>query len=363
MLGHATAVRNNDMHMDPAFLDTLEADVRAAMDDPNVALAFDAFEAAANPAKRWHNRLGLTNLILLILTLEFALCKLALPAYKLADPRYRWEVPAWLDGVIASAGLLLVFLYLLSLVSGLRRRWVLERFKAERIRHWKFQRLLDGKYVEAFTAADPSPHGAPTKEWITFLASLRGEGNLRGYVDHRSFTVPAKRPYQRQATFDDAVRTYQEFRLGLQTDWFNEATTKYEEQDRWTELLAKILLTLGMVAAGTEAWRYSLRHLFRWQGITTWDVLLPAAGICVLMLSTAVRVWRSASGISESAERYRLISVQLGKYVEEFEKEQGEPFNAAKQARVFRHMEEVERICHGELIEFIRSARKSDYFL
>ncbi len=350
-------VDNNDMNMRPQSLVGMEEHVRAAMSSEKIKSTFYHFEVNANRTKRWHNILGACSLSLLILVLEFALVKVVSPRFGIVDFLEPLNVWAVILGIIP--GVCGGILHLCKV----REHWVLARFKAERIRHWKFQQLLDGPYLESLTS-DSDAFGP---RWQRLMDELdAGKGRMHDYVRNLPFVSAfvhhhnIYRPFASTAIFRSAAAVYQQFRLEVQLGWFNQESERYQQADRRTENLAGTLLVLSILSAFLEG----ILHFFPRFSVSLYvDPGLSVAGIGMALLSAGVRVYRSASGISESAERYQRLTAQLNwhrdNYTRILDKDE---HDSTSQEELYKVMVDIERLCHGELVEFVRVSEKSDYF-
>lgn len=346
-------IANNDMDMSSAELDRMDPRVAAAMGRPEIKQAFDHFEWKANRAKRWHNYVGTLSLILLIVALEFSLLKLS------NFQNLETTLKPYMTFVVIVGMVPFVCAFLLHAFKT-HEHWVLARFKAERIRHWKFQQLIDGCYVESLTNA-AHPDNGFEEHWQALVDDLKfGTTQMRDYVSNRHFSSPfTHRPYVNTQTFRNAALVYQRSRLLLQLHWFNQESERYKKADQWTKNVAGILLMLSVISAFVEGllWFVPLGKPDSWIEPT-----LAAAGIGMALLSVGIRVYRSASGISESAERYQRLSAQLLWFRGNYEMILAqETLDQTIQKQLFKIVEDVERLCHGELVEFIRVSEKSDY--
>lgn len=363
--GRKKKVQNDDMHISQSFLDNLSSPVKLAMGDHLIGNKFDEFENEANPTKLWHNRIGTFSLTFLMVALTFALIKLAvfqLYPQLTHSPAFWFK---WLDGfMVILVGIAPAALFLFSRRKGYLADWAISRFKAEMIRHWKFQQLLDGQYVEGLVGSVITVD-YPNSPWQGLLRDFDGgEGYMDAYVYEKHFE-PSFHPkhYAHQNVFDHAMLSYQEYRLKLQFNWFKQEGKRYEWLDGQTELAAKVLLLGGVCFAGLEGALHLVNYFLPVWEFETLSVILAALGIGVTVWSAGVRVYRSASGISESAERYKRLSSHLSWNSHVFAEQMQQPFSSAKQNKVFGYIMDIERLCHSELVEFIRVTEKSDYLI
>ena len=388
---HRGKVDNNDMNMRPESLELMDTRVRAAMGNATIKAAFCECENIANRAKYWHELGGRLSLFLLIVVLEVALLRLAAGSYAIGQWIKPVTIVAVLLGIIPFACTLILRLF------GVHERWVEARFKAERIRHWKFQQLLDGRYMEALQPA-PQPLAVNGEEitkhssvnldtqdgakpepidegferrWDTLVTDMNlGLTGMKQFVKTRPFTSPLGHQstphiYQDEKVFRSAASVYRQFRVMVQVRWFDENSEKYGKRDARTGTTARLLLFLSAFTALAEGVLHVLVHFHSvdWESPYL-DPGLAVAGIAMVVLSAGIRVYRSASGISENAERYKRLSMNIDWYTQDFDSSiERDVIDTDCQHHVLRLMEKIEHLCHGELTEFIRVAEKSDYLM
>jgi hypothetical protein len=349
------------MNMRSQSLAGMEHHVRASMGRKTIKDVFYHFEVTANRIKSWHNRLGTVSLVLLVMVLEFMLVRLIAVRFGFLDVIRPFTSFAVLVGFIPGLCAALICIF------HVRERWILARFKAERIRHWKFQQLLDGPYIESLQTELIDSDPVFEAKWQRLMNELNaGKGGMRDYVRNLPFSSPfihrhhAYHPYASEKIFRSASAVYEQFRLAVQLNWFNQESERYQKSDRRTESLAGALLLLSIFAAFVEG---SLHFVPTLSNNVFVDSGLAAFGVSMALLSAGIRVYRSASGVSESAERYQRLASQLHWYRDNFARILDKNFNdPSSQEELFNVMVGVERLCHGELVEFIRVAEKSDYF-
>jgi hypothetical protein len=359
-LSDGQKIDNNDMDMGSQSLRVMESHVCAAMQRKKIKNAFYHFEAEANRIKRWHNILGTFGLVLLVVVLEFTLAKLLAIRFDLSGMLKPFIGIVVMLGTIPGACAALIYVF------RLRERWLLARFKAERIRHWKFQQLLDGPHIESLQTERIDADHVWNVKWQKLIDELNaGKGRMHDYVRNLPFSSPFVHhhpfhPYTSETIFINAASVYEQFRLNVQLNWFNQESEQYQQSDRRTETIAETLLLLSVGAAFLEGALHFLPILSHNRYIAPG---LSFLAVSMAVASAGVRVYRSASGISESAERYRRLASQLHWYRETFSRIlDKETHDSSSQEELFEVMVEIERLCHGELVEFIRVAAKSDYF-
>ncbi len=256
-LGEVEKVHNNDMHIAEARLELLGMEVRTAAGDPTIEGAFDRFEAKAVRAKRLHDRLGMWSLIFLMVALESALFRIAAPGL----------APGWVVQLMLLTGLLPIGAGVLAHVWKVHDQWILARCKAERVRHWKFQQLMEGAYVQAL----PQSFDAA---WLALMEDLDGGWARRSTFLEESAPPPlfVVQGYTDRAVFLDAMGIYKVYRLELQRNWFTQEKDRYIAIDDRSEALAKNLLVAGALMAFGEP-------VLHWMGEAHLGHLLAVSGL------------------------------------------------------------------------------------
>jgi len=349
-------VDNNDVRITPAALRAMQEAVRRALERQEIAAAFECFEAEANRAKKLHNSLGLTALVLLIATLLLA-------TFRLMAPRLGLTLPQELEtfGLIAGPIPLLIFLWLR--LGRVHERWLLSRYKAERIRHWKFHQLLRGSYIEGRQSSAPGNVIVQTdtfeQRWADLMEDIsQGTGSMENFLRNEDFCLAFPvQVYNDQTVAGSALDAYRRYRLNVQINWFTQEEVKYTAADRKTGGAAYSLLLGGAILTFLDPILHLLLH---GSGRSVTNVWLLGIGVALTLLSAGVRVYRSASGISENAERYQNVRVQLVQLRRDLERLEQQ--NGTQEDRL-KVLTEVERVLHTELVEFLRVAKKSDYLL
>ena len=347
--GTKERIDNDEMKANPQSLKERYGEVVSlALGKEKLKKRFWQFEQTANIKKKLHNSLGLLALVLLIGFLVFSVFRLVasvLPLnLTLPDKYLTWVLPVGMMPVIIALGLNW---------GEVRKKWVLARYKAERIRHWEFHQLLNGPYIEGL---ETNPVGFDTA-WREFMYDLDGgHAGLENFIEHSLFRPTfSQAQYQNGDTFKNVWKAYYHERLELQIKWFTQEKNRYEDADTRSEAAARALLFSGAVLSFLE---FGFHILSKGAIHHEAGIWLPGLAIMFLLLSAGVRVYRSASGISENAERYRTVQARLHHYQQRMELDADLP-----QAKVLETMFEVERVCHAELVEFLRVAQKSDYLL
>lgn len=353
--GTGEEISNNDLKAQSADLEQRYGSaVSVALGNTSVKAKWGQFERAANKSKTWHNLLGTTALLLLIFSLLYAVLELVM-----AGLRQEMVVPEPLENLLLGIGMAPVLIAILLSALGVRKTWVLARYKAERIRHWQFHQLLSGPYLESLVGGPGSSTSQFDAVWRDLMDELnRGHSGLEIFIEHGMFrpALPLA-AFADDALFRQAVRAYYDLRLKLQIDWFTQEKVRYEAADSRSEAAARALLVSGAALTFLEAGVHFTGQGAMHPALALW---IPAGAIMLLLLSAGVRVYRSASGISESAERYKTMQMRLLHFGEILDPQAVHP---PPQAEALEAMLDVERLCHAELVEFLRVSRKSDYLI
>ncbi len=349
--GTSEWIDNNDLRAKAADLELRYGKaVSFALGSEAVKRKWAQFEKVANTRKKWHNRLGTTALLMLVFSLLYAVFELVTAAL-----RQEMVISEPVENGLLAIGMAPILIAIALSVLGVRQKWMLARYKSERIRHWQFHQLLNGPYVESLTTAESAFEAA----WQDLLHDLdRGHPGMEAFIEHGTFH-PALPPaaFQDEVVFRQAWKAYYDLRLTLQTDWFTQEKIRYEAADSRSESAARALVVTGAALTFFEAGLH-----FSGLGASHPEaaVWIPAGAIALLLLSAGVRVYRSASGISESAERYKTIQTRLLHFQEHLNP--NAPHSLSPE-EVQDAMVEVERLCHAELVEFLRVSQKSDYLI
>lgn len=353
-------IDNNDMDLEDDVLAGMQAHVRAAMSKSAIKRAFDLFEKRANRYKRWHNWVGLFSLCLLIVALEVAVLRLVGEHFdfeKALEPFVPVVVIVGSIPFLCAAGLR---------CFKVHERWVLSRYRAERIRHWKFHQLLDGTYIQKLKLAQDDKDAAFAAQWDDLRPDLKASADeMDAYVGGTPFDSmflhdsSEDHSYSEPEVFRSAAKTYFNARLRFQRKWFVRESKRYQKRDGWTKRVAGWLLSLSVITAFGEG---LLHFLAPATAASYYGLGIAAVSVALALLSAGFRVYRSASGLSENAERYQRVSEHIrwyeGRYLQHLRKAVHDP---ATQTEIMEIMEAIERLCHGELAEFVRVSKKSEY--
>lgn len=262
--------------------------------------AFRIPERAAAAYKRRIQWAGTVSVLLALFCFVAGVCELS-------GAHWPERYAVWL-GFLALASLAAA--YLASRFCSWRRRWLVNRFIAERLRQWHFMRLLKGRNVACALGhgEERSNHGDDRHgELSVFMADLRNSAAARmaafrdGTQEVEPLAARAEWPAGEQRA--QVVDAYYTLRLRHQLDF---ATHKLSLDDRTfvglsgqhlrslTDGLAAFTLFASVVLVVASS--------FSTVG-ATWRI---AAAILILALSgVAVRAWRDGLAVGEDIERYQ----------------------------------------------------------
>jgi hypothetical protein len=322
--------------------------------DEDLAHTFGRYDAAALRNKYLHSRLGRVALVSAGTALLLALASLAAPSLGLRLPG------------AASALALVAGLIPLGIEAGLRLyrvhdKWMAARLRAELIRQWRYRQFLDGSRAES------EDRSARVTERDRYLQKHTTEKDysdpavLGRFLEQEPFE-PDSSAYSDPDIFKEAMCAYWDRRLTYQQEYFHEQARRCETRDREFRWWAKALLRLSIFAAVAEA---ALVVSGFAQNLAVLSATFSALALALLIGTAGVRVYRSATGMAEESERYSSRSAHLLRLRGAF----GDPHPCSSTQLFSREEElrglvlEVERECWQELIEFLRLARKSSYFV
>src|SRR5260221_2878764 len=149
------------------------AEVFYILDHPELRAKFREYEAVANKAHRWVQRLGLVAVVCGTVALLSAATE---PVWHAVVYKKRWITICEFVGMFAAliAGMSL-------LLGPWRKRWLEARFMTERLRHWHFQLLIrKGAETEAsFSGRNPNRRKVfeeQRRQWFSeFLQEHKGK--------------------------------------------------------------------------------------------------------------------------------------------------------------------------------------------
>jgi hypothetical protein len=288
---------------------------------------------------------------------------LILMSWRLSLTSLSKHFPLWVDYIAALVGI--VALTLQIVISGCKAqsKWLYARFVAERTRQWKYQTLLDGDLISKLLTSADTFKKSLLDRWTLFKRGFEhGIGGMAKFMESSPFEFLVKPLPCPIALFEELKRIYQTFRLEVQIAHFVDRNLRLRGKDRWTDALAKSSLLASGLIAVIEACLWG-SHAMGWINIhgegSKLGILvavLAASALSFAVISAGIRVYRSASAITEERERYRFKELRLRR-IEDRLRDESDP------AKALLLMEEAETICTEELQEFLRSLSHADYFL
>jgi flagellar biogenesis protein FliO len=320
------------------------------LDNPEISGRFARSETTANLSKRWFNVFGLSSLVLIILMLLIA-------AWRPFIHKAGIATPSWLLWVSASAGFASFAMSITSTyVFGFQGKWLLNRFVTERLRQWKFQQLLDGRFVDLSVTNPHEFDSELEKRWVMAQFDvLEKPGTMEDFLDAEDFRLFVRPSVSANTEMARTVAdAYQSLRLEYQAKYLSFKKHTLGTLDVWTSGIGKLTFLLAGLTALTEIVIIAFNHSASHESTVSW--LLGVLALSLALISVAVRIIRSAKAISEETERYTTKWVLLKTLAERF-------YGDTDPEKQLECMVETERVCVEELREFIRTFNKSDYLL
>jgi hypothetical protein len=311
---------------------------------------FQRYDPTANTMQKTLRFTGTVSLWLGGLALAGSTAKLLIAALEM-------ELPQVLIVVFEVAALVSVALALGPWFARTRRRWLTARFVSERIRQWHFQMLLDGRTVSLAHTAPEEFERIRAKRWSQFTTRLASaQGAMVSFIDgEMSETYHPVESYRDPETGQEVFRAYMDLRFQNQLAYFKFSRDKSEIRDEWSESIARwTLFSAVLLAAGQIAFvLFPTGSLERQHTVTIW---IAGASIWLVTLSTAIRVYRNATAVSQQRERYEMLWVRLVALKKTFD-------SATRADAKLRVMHEVELLEIEECREFLRQMSKASYLL
>jgi hypothetical protein len=353
-LTEGKSVLNRDINVSESIL-SVYPELAPLLRNKDIEETFAQVDQIARWRKRVFTLLGTVSLILVCAVLIFLSWRLALEANSV-------NVSAKFEEIIAAAGLLAVGIQLYLFLSGLHRKWIYARFMAERIRLWKYQILLDGEFVSAGVHAPVNQFRHALKErWIVFYETLKhGVGGMNVFIDslpRELVTNPT--PYLDGQLMLRVRDAYLLLRLDVESSHFEDKNALLEPLDSITDSWAKALLGLSGLTAIAEVCLLAAPSVGLLVVPTTSFKVIAAilAGLALsfAIISSGIRVYRSASMLVEERERYHAKQTHLKRIREKIAGERDPN-------KLLSLMEEAETVCTEELQEFLATLRRANYF-
>lgn len=339
---------NQDIYISNKLISKFEQ-IFSPLESKIVKDSFYAPETIANSYKKYFNVFGLISLSLVIVVLIFTVWR-----FTSATAGYSTNSTAvW---VIAVLGFFSFLIAIISHFGKFQEKWLLNRFKTERLRQFKFQQLLDGKFMELSKNAPTKFENELQSRFTKFQQSYINElGSFGDFIDGENFQLFVKPNISSDVELSNQIfEAYYTFRLEYQFLYFKDKQKDLLFLDDSTKSIAKFSLLTAFLLALAEL-IILLIHNVDLEKKLSW--IIGAFAISAGLLSAGVRVFRSAKAISEENERYTSKWVVLKILSEKFNHEKSTP------EEKLQVMNETERISIEELREFLRTFKKSDYLL
>jgi len=295
----------------------------------------------------WAARLGSTAVILAIFQLS------GLSSLLCDKLHARWPhlipipyVISWLEGV---AALVMVGIVLFGIGTFLKEQWLLERYKAERMRLLKFGSLLErglwsGIPSEVEKCKERLCDQADEIITTTFSA-LQGwmvEGTVPSVHEPPAASLSA-------ANLEALVHYYRRKRLHYQMGYLSIAVERDQAKDRRTRLVgpslffgsvAFVLAHLAVAAAGgSDSWENGLIFI---------AAALPVAG-------AGCRIYRSANEFARNAARFEATHHTLSRLSARLR-------NVSEAPDIFRELGFCEQTFEFDLREWLRLMVEAEWF-
>jgi len=341
---------NTDLNPSDDYLATVPR-LRRVLHRPELGGTFGAYDRVANSARKTFQRVGLVSVALASVSLLGTIAELCARALSRAGTWSHFSVPLELCGVAA------VLIALGLWFSRSHAKWLVARFMTEQMRLWHFQSLMDGAFIGAAAAAPDEFE----KDRAVRLARFQSQtpnavGAMSSFIDSEStrlFFEPS--PYRDPSVADEVFRAYADLRISKQLAYFRLKKEEVATRDEWSEGLAKftlfgaVLLSAGQLLLAWAGWG----EAHPGQTMGTW---MQAAALALVVLSAAVRVYRSALAVPVQREHYEGKWVRLVALQAQFEA-------ARSQSAKLAVMGEFELVELEELRYFLRVMRKASFLL
>jgi hypothetical protein len=250
----------------------------------------------------------------------------------------------------AVAAFLTLLIVLIGMALSLKDRWLLERYKAERLRMLKFCFIMDAvlwdgrpfdsrrlkedlvERVEEITACTFSAlQGWVTRSWVPRVHEVPGAENL---------------PPQ---SLDELVHYYRKKRLHAQMEYLAGATTRNFFSDVHMRLTGSALF-FGSVA-------FVLAHLaVQWsRGEAIWSRSFMLVAATLPVLGAGFRTLRTAHEYARNASRFEATHDALSALSERLR-------NAKNSPAIFRELGFCEQVLESDLREWMRLMVEAEWF-
>ena len=349
-----TPIPNRDMFLGEDVLH-LFPKLIPILHNPKLEAFFAAQEAVAIKWKRRFVKWGSLCLIIVCLLLILLSWRLSLAELSI-------QFPPVVGYLAAGLGIIAVAIQIYLALSRTHSKWLYARYAAECTRLWKYQSFLNGNLMSLLDGPAAAFDAELADRWTLFSAQFKGgAGGMSEFIESSPFELfVTPSHYNSQAVFEEARKAYQLLRLDVQKAHLAYKNNALEAVDLWTDSVARISLLVSGLIAIVDACLV-VASAIGWLSLeqTAWGILaaiLAGSALSLAVVSAGVRVYRSASAITEERERYRFKQLHLRR-IDDQMKQLSDP------RQILPLMERVEIVCTEELQEFLRSLSHADYFL
>lgn len=349
-----TPIPDRDLNV-PAYILSIYPELAPLLGNKNIDETFAKVNRIALKRKHIFTGLGIVSLILVCVVLLSLSWRLVLIANSI-------HVPKAFEEIIAISGLIAVGIQLFLFFTGLHGKWIFARYMAERIRLWKYQVLLDGEFISAGASTSINQFNHTLNErWILFYEIFKqGIGAMNVFLDAlpREHVINPT-PYSDIKLLLKVKEAYLLLRLDIQIGHFETKNAQLEPLDSLTDSWAKTLLGLSGLTAIAEVCLVAAPSIglaiFTATSLKVTSIILAGLALSFAIISSGIRVYRSASMIVEERERYHAKQIHLKRIRDKVVAEK-------ESSKLLSLMEEAEIVCTEECREFLSTLRRANYF-
>jgi len=321
-------------------------DVLAFLQD-EVWPAFNQADKAALRHQRLHRRLTAAAVLSGSLAVLFGIVQLVYPSLT------RWS---WVGGAEVCVAVLSLLVVIFGVRASIQFNWLLERYRAERLRQLKFAMLVH----EDLWCGRTKEWQARVRNSVLALQQMDRRA-MEAWADQDRVSLPEKEMADcvlEPGMLNALAGFYIAKRLGYQMDYFDRRTRQHSGEDRWIRHFPAWCF-YGSVAAVGVHYLLEIFH-FRLEGLEWLShvlillaLALPVAGACVRTMRVARELGRSA--LLFRAKHAALQSLQRRLHGE---------FQAVQVSsiEVFRSIAACEDFLEAEQREWLRLMREAEWF-
>ena len=302
---------------------------------------FTVYEDAANSWKRIYNFLGKGGLVCIFLVMAALDCRLVLHTTVLDDP--------WISFALALLAVIGLVMELALIFQGIKEKWLVNRYAAERVRCLKFQTfLLAGQhavtdltaavddYTEKNLVLIEESMDTAMDNFNPKLVMFPPDGSLAGWneQDRRDF-----------------IAIHDSLRFGWQEAHFKKLAKSLGRKERLPASLGGMVFIVGGFLALGE-----LATSFPWPVLQVSPVAhawLNFSTLLTFILSATIAIWERGDAKRPHKDRYRRYAAEVGRLRERLRHQ--------TPAHVLSVMAEMEREELQELHDFLRDVHHSSY--